>query len=190
MISQPLVVRGFLVPVLLAGSTYALEVFDRHPVVETVLRHHVVAEMPLAHVGVVVVVRDHVADGRDVAIERYVVALQTRVERVEAGHDRCAGGGADWLGDVGVFEHKALFGEPIEVRGLYPVVAIGAHRVAPLLVGQDEQDVRFLIWHVLRLDSTRLLFFDREKERRVRLWHAGSLKQCSRCSPFPVPPSP
>jgi len=40
-----------------------------------VLCCHIIAEMPLTHVGVVVLVRDHVSNRRDIAAEGDVVAL-------------------------------------------------------------------------------------------------------------------
>ena len=52
-----------------------MKILNGLPRIEPVLRHHVVAEMPLAHVGVVVLVRDHVSNRRDIAAEGDVVAL-------------------------------------------------------------------------------------------------------------------
>ena len=107
------VVVGFDVSVFAAGGADAVEVFDADPFVEAVLLDHVVAEVPLAEVGGVVVFADALGDSWAVGRERDVVAVKAYGVGVEAGHDGGAAGGADGLGDVGVIEDEGLIGDGV-----------------------------------------------------------------------------
>ena len=99
--------------IVVVGVVVIVAVLDRQPSLEAVLRRQVVAKVPLAEVGAEVVVGDHLGDGlhvrRQVAVGTVRVGVLDHAGRVrvEAGHDAGAGGGANRLGDVRVFEDKA-----------------------------------------------------------------------------------
>ena len=64
--------------------------------------------------------------------------------RKQSGHDAGAGRGANRLRYIRVFEDEALVRQRVKVWHLDPIVAVAGHRVATLLVAEDENDVRFL----------------------------------------------
>ena len=90
----------------------------------------------------------------DVRAQMDVVLDQPCGLWVEAGHDRATGGSTYRLRHVRVFEYKAGIGEAVEMGRFDPFVAVAAHGVSALLVGENEENVRRLIGHrgVLAID--------------------------------------
>ena len=119
-----------------------MEVLYADPRIESMLAHHVVAEVPLAEVSAVVIIANQPCDGTRICRQRYVVAMQPNGVRVQPRHDAGAARCADGLRYVCVLEDVTVIGNRVEVRSLNPVVSITCHGVLPLLVGQDEEDVR------------------------------------------------
>ena len=126
-IPQPLVVGSFLVSILFACDSYSLKVFYSFPSVESVLGDHVITQVPLTHVGVVILVVNHVSNGLDIARKWNAVSLKPSGMRVETSHDRSARRCTNWLSHVRVLEHEAFLRQLVEIRSLDPVVSIGAH---------------------------------------------------------------
>jgi hypothetical protein len=79
---------------------------------------------------------------------------------VESGHDARTGGRADRLGDIRILEYRAFACERIEVRRLNPVVSVATHRVAPLLVREDKEEIRFRLHANAPLWRKRKFVFD------------------------------
>lgn len=150
--AEVIVVVGFDVTVFASCSSYTVEVFDADPFVEAVLLDHVVAEMPFAEVGGVVVFADAFGDCRAVRRKRDVVSVQAYGVGIEAGHYGGATRCANRLRNVRVFKHERLIGDGVEIGGLDPVVPIARHRILALLVCKYEEDIWAIRWsrHGLR----------------------------------------
>ena len=140
-LDQEVVIVAEYRQVLVVGVVVAVLVLYAHPLVEAVLADDLVAQVPLAVVGGVVLRRQEVGDGPDRVVQANVV-LQTAVDvGPQPGQDRRARRGADGRADVAVLEYEAAGGKGVEVGGLDEVVAVAGHRVGPLLVGEDEEYV-------------------------------------------------
>ena len=99
------------------------------------------AEVPLAdHAGVIAAglqVLGHVVARAIEAVEhRHAVEV-----RILPGEQRGAAGRADGIGDKRIREPHAFLGEPVDVRRLVHLRAIGGDGVLRVVVGEDEEDV-------------------------------------------------
>lgn len=70
---------------------------------------------------------------------------------VLAREDDRAAGTADGVRAEGIVEEHPFRGEPIEVRGLDQVAAVGADRVVGVVIAHDEHDIG-AFW-VFRVES-------------------------------------
>jgi hypothetical protein len=111
--------------------------------VEAALPEDLVAQVPLAEPGGAVGGRrQHLDEDAPVRGERRVVEAGPVRVRIEARQEARARGRAERLGHVGALEQHAAPRQRVEVRRADQRVAVRAHRVAPVLVGEDEQQVR------------------------------------------------
>jgi len=108
------------------------------------LREDLVAQVPLAVVaeGVVGII-EHLGDGGDLVGQGDVVGSAATGVGIEAGHDAGARGGAHGLRHVGLGEDHTLAGQSIQVGGANAVVAVSAHGIEALLIGEDEDKIWF-----------------------------------------------
>ncbi len=118
-----------------------VSVHDAHPGLKAVLGHHLVTQVPFAHVSPPVVRTHHLRDAGRLRLEGDVVADAPGGVWVQAGYDRRTRRRADRLGNVGIFEDQALRGQPVQVGGLHELVAVGSQRIKALLIRQDEYQI-------------------------------------------------
>ncbi len=83
-------------------------------------------------------------DGDFVVGYGLAVLSAARGARVASGEEAGSAGRADGTLREGVFKEDALFGEAVQVGGVYIGVAITAEGVKALLVGADPEDVWFV----------------------------------------------
>ena len=83
-------------------------------------------------------------DGDFVAGYGLAVLPAARGARVASGEEAGSAGRADGTLREGGVEEDALFGEAVQVGGVYIRVAITAEGVKALLVGTDPEDVGFV----------------------------------------------
>ena len=84
---EMIVVVRLNVSMLPFGCPNPVEVFHTYPFVKSMLLDHVVAEVPLAEIGAVVVLADTFGDGRAVGRQRDVVAMETDGVRIQTSHN-------------------------------------------------------------------------------------------------------
>ena len=68
---------------------------------------------------------------------------------IDAGEIAGPACGADWTCAECIFESDAVFGKPIDVWGFDDWIAGAAEQVIPLVVGQEKEDIRDRLFHVL-----------------------------------------
>ena len=96
---------------------------------------------------------EQLGEGRLRAVEAAVgVVVEAVRVGVLAGQDRCAAGPADRVRHDAPVEPHPLPGQPIDVRRLdQPArVVVGADGLVGVVVAEDEDDVRRLVWSGLR----------------------------------------
>ncbi len=102
-----------------------------------------------------------------------------RSARVASGEKAGSAGRADGALREGGFEEDALFGEAVQVGGVYIRVAITAEGVKALLVGADPEDVWFVGHEDLVLYTIKEMMFLRSENNHALI-----------ASPMPFSPPP
>ena len=92
-------------------------------------------------------------DGDFVAGYGLAVLPAARGARIASGEKTGSAGRADGTLREGVFKEDALFGEAIQVGGVYIRVAITAEGVKALLIGADPEDIWFVGHEYLLVES-------------------------------------
>ena len=97
--------------------------------------------MPLSDVAGFVTTAKKLRQGWNLWIDRESVVGATRDVRPLAGHERCPGGRANRLGDVGPLKNYRFIGEFVQVRRMNFRVSVTLQRVGALLIGQEDDEV-------------------------------------------------
>ena len=119
-----------------------MPVLRAHPLVKPVLPYHIIAQMPLAVVAAVILVRQHLSDNRNVPRHNQLVHRHPRRMRIHPRHYGSPRRRAYRLRHICVLEHKTLIRQRVQIRHIQPIVPIASHRVRPLLIAEYENQVR------------------------------------------------
>lgn len=116
------------------------------PVVES---GRVGLQMPFADESCLVACAlEHLWKGGLSAVKVVSIAAESVDVAVLAGEDTCAGGTADGVGTEGIDESGAFVGDPVNIRRLIDLGAVGANGLECVIVTEDENDVGlFLCCH-------------------------------------------
>ena len=137
-------VRAELVFDIWVVAPDAVPVLNRMPLVKAATFAYLVAKMPLAEIGLVVVVRQMIDDGVNLVRQRDIVLVSAVGVRPSPCHNRRPRRRADRRRHIAVLNHRAGIRQPIHRRRLDPIVAISRHRIGTLLVREDKEEVGFL----------------------------------------------
>ncbi len=136
-------------------------------------------------------------DGDFVAGYGLAVLSAARGARVASGEKAGSAGRADGTLREGVFKEDTLFGEAVQVGGVYIGVAITAEGVKALLVSADPEDVGFVghedlvlyneYHRQLRADSQSNAFFSATGVIEIEFFIVKYGKGVAHISLFPFP---
>ena len=126
-----------------AREKLAVGILCCDPLSKAVLREDLVAQMPLAYIGRLIITRNHLRNRLYMARQRHITGRYFCCVRIQAAQHRCPRGAANRLTDIGVLEDKAFIGQGIQGRRLDPIVTITGHGIQPLLVGKNIEQIGF-----------------------------------------------
>lgn len=138
---QVVVVAAQLRQILLAAVQTAIEILSANPLVKTMLRYNFVPQIPLAVITAAILLGHHLRQGPGCWRQLCLLGSHAERVRIHAGHNGCARSHAHRLAYIRSFEYETLLGQGIEMGSLDGSVTITRHRIEPLLVGKNKQEI-------------------------------------------------
>ena len=118
----------------------------RHIIGDRIFRKRLFArQMPFAGVcGFIARFLEVIREGFDIARQHDVVFEASDFRGVFAGLEQRAAGAAHRLRRESPFKARAFLGERVQIRGDRQLLTVASARVRALLIGKEEQNIRFL----------------------------------------------